>query len=1094
MPIVTSTSFSAALLSMRHVRTNVFDSRSNQLMMRRTRGLPAFGLLLLAVLPAAVSAQTAMTVTGHVSAASMPVRGASVRIDQLDLGGMTDADGRFAFIIPAARVQGQTVNLTVKYLRYRPQSVPVVLVGGALVQDFALLTGDEAPQAVPPGPTRPATTAPSPSTQQPSQTRPAPGTVPASTAAVPSRTARAISLIALATVDSTALIDLAGSANLAAALSGRIPGADISSASTLGGTSTVLVRGVHSLLGLTQPLLVVNGMVMDNSNITNATQSAGLGGFDYGGGINDLNLEDIASVSVLSGPAATMRYGGQAANGVLLVTTKNARGLHGIDVAGSQQYIRESLYRLPAYQNQYGQGLGGKFAFFNGKGGGTNDATDQSWGPALNDAPVLQASYLAARQAEVRFFTALPTNVQGFFVGGSTLATNASVQGAGESGQFRAALSNRTTSGLTPQSSITRRSAVFTGSSQATSRLSVSADLMLFVDRGENRPGTGFDQSNPVSDFAHMGRQVDLVTLASHVRDSQGRQVSWNYSGQNNPYFAVTENTNHDDRTRYASGATLSYALSDWLTASARAGTDHTSDTRNFSVGSDWMGGYPSYLGRGDFSTGGFQSDDISLSRTNVEVMLRGAPATTGSLAYVFTGGAAVRGDNLNTSVQGSDKVSSGTTAVPLAWSGNARTNLVFGGIEAQLHDYASVSATARMESSTLASQASNSTLYPAILGSIDLARMDSGGMLNGNVESFVVRAGWSRSGNDASPMLLQRLGVTSTTSAQAVAAASAPEITSGWELGGNLQMFTRRIALDVALYGEQSENLIFPSGSTFLRSGTLSNKGIEAALTIVPLRSAPDREWRVGISLARNTNVVESLSGGVSAIPLGASFGGLSVQARTGSSVGSLVGLGYLRDGSGQLVLGAGHPLPDSIAGPRVLGETEPSWIGGLSSAVRFGGMEVSVLFDAHHGGRVFSASNRAGAFAGVLAETAFRPDTGYLIAGVDAATGKANALHVSAEDYYHSLGSITERWIYDASFVKLREARLSFSLPLQLIDVLGAQSLRASLIGRNLALWSNAPNIDPETVLSSATFRGAEMGQLPTTKSIGFQLTLTP
>ena len=157
-------------------------------------------------------------------------------------------------------------------------------------------------------------------------------------------------------------------------------------------------------------------------------------------------------------------------------------------------------------------------------------------------------------------------------------------------------------------------------------------------------------------------------------------------------------------------------------------------------------------------------------------------------------------------------------------------------------------------------------------------------------------------------------------------------------------------------------------------------------------------------------------------------------------------------------------------------------------------GAFEASVLFDTHRGGKVFSASNRAGAYAGVLEETAFRPDSGYLIAGVDAATGKPNSTHVSAEDYYHSLGAITERWIYDASFVKLREARISASLPLSMIEALGAQSIRVSLIGRNLALWSAVPNIDPETVLSTSTFRGSEMGQLPSAKSVGFQLTLTP
>ena len=186
--------------------------------------------------------------------------------------------------------------------------------------------------------------------------------------------------------------------------------------------------------------------------------------------------------------------------------------------------------------------------------------------------------------------------------------------------------------------------------------------------------------------------------------------------------------------------------------------------------------------------------------------------------------------------------------------------------------------------------------------------------------------------------------------------------------------------------------------------------------------------------------------------------------------------------------------PLIDSLGGPRVLGESVPAWIGGLSSAIQYHGLAVSVLLDTHQGGRLFSASNMAGAFAGVLAETAFRPDTGLLIAGLDVATGGRNTVHVSTEDYYHSLGAITERWVYDASFVKLREARVSFTVPLQFIPALKVQSVRAAIIGRNLAMWTNTPNVDPETVLSTSTFRGAEMGQHPTAKSIGFQLSLIP
>jgi hypothetical protein len=378
-------------------------------------------------------------------------------------------------------------------------------------------------------------------------------------------------------------------------------------------------------------------------------------------------------------------------------------------------------------------------------------------------------------------------------------------------------------------------------------------------------------------------------------------------------------------------------------------------------------------------------------------------------------------------------------------------------------------------------------------LASVDLMRADSGSA-RGTVESFVLRGGWSRSGNDATAEVLQRLGVPSTVSGTTLSQISSPETTTGFEGGTTIRMLRNRVGLDVTYYNEKSENLVFGGGTAFQNTGALTNKGIEASAFVTPLR-ASGYEWSVGANFGRNENTVDAVSGGATgAMGLGPSSGGVMVQARGGSPLGALVGLRYLRDASGQLVLRNGAPLADSAAGVRVLGQSLPSWTGGLSSSIRRRGFELSVLFDTHRGGQVFSASNRAGAVSGTLAETLFRPDSGLLISGVDIATGQPNAVHVSTENYYRALGDIGERWIYDASFVKLREARLSFALPLQFFAPLRAQSVRLSIVGRNLALWTNAPNIDPETVLSTATYRGAEMGQLPTAKSVGIQLSLTP
>jgi hypothetical protein len=204
---------------------------------------------------------------------------------------------------------------------------------------------------------------------------------------------------------------------------------------------------------------------------------------------------------------------------------------------------------------------------------------------------------------------------------------------------------------------------------------------------------------------------------------------------------------------------------------------------------------------------------------------------------------------------------------------------------------------------------------------------------------------------------------------------------------------------------------------------------------------------------------------------------------------------MGFLRDGaSNQLLLRQGHPLPDTVAGARVLGNAQPRWTGGLTNSLRYQALELSVLVDVRWGGQLFSATNMLGSYSGVLAQTAFRPDTGLLVSGIDIATGKPNATHVSAQDYYHALLPIHQQWVYDASFAKLREARLTISVSPNLPGLRQGGALRASLIGRNLFLWARAPNIDPETTLSTSSFQGIELGQLPATRSLGIQLSVTP
>jgi TonB-dependent SusC/RagA subfamily outer membrane receptor len=1023
-------------------------------------------------------AQEAVTVTGHVSAASTPLRGASVRVVELDLGAVTDADGRYSFIVPSNRVRGQTVTLTARALRHRPESARITLVGGSLVQDFVLRSSTDAP-------------APDSALRAPPSER---VTVSRDASAAAARMRQQASALTSLGVDSTAFMDVAGTTDLPSALAGRLAGAEAHSATTPGGSSSLVVRGPHTIAGSAQPLYVVDGIPLDNSNVTTLAQASGRGGFDYGSAIGDLNLEDIASVQLLRGPSAAQLYGGRAANGVVLVTTRSGRGLNGFDVSASQQLTFESPLRLPEYQNTYGQGLRGLFSFFNGRGGGLNDSVSQSWGPALLGQPVPQASLTEAARAEVRTWLAHPDAVRDFFDRGRTLATNVALQGANETSQFRLSLSSRSAKGLSPENGLTRRALTFGGGTQPSARLALTANVQLYSDHGDDRPGTGFDESNPVSVFSLMGRQVDVAALREHLRDVANNQISWHYAGHDNPFFAALQNDNHDSRTRWIAGGAATYALASWLQGTARLGADHYSDTRGFTVAPGWMGGFPDYFGRGNFSTGGTQDEDVTTTATNAELFLRAAPASTSTLSYALSVGAGYRSNSLNTVTTVVDRAAVPGGTGSQSWDGDGHATFLLGAVDASLADYATATLSARSESSSLLQGSSSSQLYPAALVSVNLARANPSFSAGGAIDALRLHGGWARSGSSASPITLRQLGVTSTTLAAAQQQLAVPEVTTGWELGGDLGFTGGRAQIELAYYNERSENLLLPMATDVVRTGAVSNKGFEAQVTVVPVRS--DRlQWDVGFSYGKNTNLVESLALNVSSVPLGPTFRGVTLEARPGVALGAIVGTSYLRDASGGLLVRDGHPLPDTVAGARVLGVGQPDWIGGLHTGLRFGVLELAVLFDVRRGGQVFSASNMAAGFAGVSAETAFRPDTGLLIAGTDVVTGRANAAHVTTEDYYHALGAIGSPWVYDASFAKLREARATISVPLHRFGAFSAQRLRVSLIGRNLALWTDAPNIDPETILSNSTVvRGTEMGQLPTARSVGVQVTLTP
>ena len=1079
------------------------------------RSLAATGVLLL-LAPGAVRAQQPTTVSGRVTSGGVPLQAVVVSIPTLSIGASTDGEGRYTFTVPAS-ASGRSVVLTARRLGYQPTSVQITVAGTPVSHDFVLVAAAQQLQGI------------------------------VVTALGIERTRKALG-VAQQTVDSTMLTDNARPTNLVSALSGKIAGINVTSATTQGGSARIVIRGANSIAGNNEPLFIVDGIPIDNSNVSNSTQRTGFGGMDYGNAAQDINPDDIASVSILKGPNAAALYGSRAANGAIIITTKTGRGGRGFSVNASQQVTFESPLRLPDYQNSWGQGFEGDicgvwqrgqahfsagavpagfdyaecgFSYLDGNYGGVNDGVDESWGPRLDGTQRSQFSLTEAGAAEMRPWIAHPNNVKNYFDLGKTFITNVAAQASTDRANVRLSLTNQDVAGIVPNNQLKRVAAALNAGANVTGKFSTTGTVQYIANQGINRPGTGYDEGNPMMGFVWFGRQVDADALRDRTRDQNGNQISWNYSYHNNPYFWPFENANRDQRDRIIGVASATYKFAPWVSLSLRSGTDFYRDYRRFEIARGWIGGFSGGNAGTNFSKGGFNENNIASQETNTDFLVTASRANVlQNVGVTVNVGGNQRRNSFRTQAMGTDELvvagvysigNSAKAVNPVELFQQKRINSLYGQAEFAYSDYAFITVTGRNDWSSTLPEGNNSYFYPSVSGSFVFTQAVPQLGFNGLINYGKLRGGWSRVGNDADPYRLlatypagTQFGTVSRFAVPDTLynANLKPENTDAWEVGAELQMLDGRLTTDLTYYTKRTSNQILAAevskasgfNSAILNAGVISNKGFEAQVTAIPLRLSNGFEWETSINYGRNKNRVEELYGNLQTVALGSHWF-LSVEARKGYPYGAMFGVGYQRDeDTGKLLLRNGIPLPEPSSQKRVLGTYTPDWTGGINNTFRYKGVDFGFLVDTRQGGNIYSTGNMWGAYAGILKETEFRPDTGLLLDGIDAATGLQNTTHVRTEDYYHSLYQIQERWIYDASFVKLREARVGFDLPRSLTSPMRVSSARLSVVGRNLALWTSAPNIDPEAAFSSGNLQGIEMGQLPTARSIGFNVTLTP
>lgn len=1026
-------------------------------------------MLALAAVPMAVAAQQTGTVQGTVSdqVTRAPLSGVQVFIVGTTTGAITDQDGGFQLTgVPAGQ---QTVRAERIGYGETERQVTVPAGGTTTVQLQLSESAIGLDQIV-------------------------------VTALGVERTRREVTT-SVQSVSGEALVR-APESNLVSTLSGKVAGVHIISSNTPGGSARMVIRGVNSLTGNNQPLFVLDGIPVSNSYSTSGTR--GYNAIDYGNLISDLNPNDIQSVTVLKGANAAALYGSRAANGVVLIQTKKGTGARDLTITARADMTFDSPLKLPDYQDMYGQGSRGNF----------QATTDESWGPRMDGQLIVQPLY----GDDAAPFLPHPDNVRDFFETGRTNNTSVALATGSENSSLRLSLSNMQQEGMLPGFEQDRTTVALNGAMGLAERLRGEASLQYMKAEAANRPAQGYGEDNVMWQFLWFGRQVDTDMLRQRQRNEDGSQYNWNSRWNNNPYWTQLIDQNWDSRDRFIGGGSLTYSVTSWLDVMARAGTDMSSEHRK-DVYADGSKSVSS-------DTGAFGEDTRSRSETNMDFLMTAEVPNLEDYSINVTFGGSRRDNEFRSLGAWADSLvvpmlwdldNSAVPAITNDYREETRVNSLYGSLNFGFRNYWFIEATGRNDwSSTLPAQ-NNSYFYPSVSSSLIVSDVvDLPGVSYGKV-----RLGWAEVGNDASAYQLIDPYVADpvpfggaprfTASNQLRNSNLKPEITESWEAGAEVRFLNDRLGLDFTYYSTETSNQIVPvqispvTGFTskILNAGTISNKGIELLVDATPVMLDNGFRWDVTANFGKNNNEVVELAEGLETLTLDTYYG-VSVQARVGESYGSMYGRKYVRDSQGNIVVGDnGRPLNTSSNPHDYLGNYNPDWTGGLRNTLRYGPVSAYVQIDGQKGGAIYSLTQAYGVRSGVLIESLEgrregrtpAEGGGLIVPGVRVVDGDTvpNDIVVDAQDYWRNLTGLHEEFVHDASYVKLREVRIGFQVPQAWTNRIGLATAEIALIGRNLALWSDVPHIDPETAFNAGNVQGFEYSQTPSARTIGFSVQLT-
>ncbi len=944
---------------------------------------------------------------------------------------------------------------------------------------------------------------------------------------------------ALQEVDARQIADVTAT-NFLDNLAGQVAGVNVTTGATgVGSTSLVSIRGEASFSRNT-PLYVVDGIPIDNRAILNVTTEASQGfqEVDFGNGAPEVSPFDVANVTVLKGPAAAALYGTRASNGVILINTKSGSRAQGLGISVNSQTTLDRPFRLPEFQNRYGQGRGGKFAYVDGLGGGVNDNITFSYGPELDqgflttqyDSPVTLADGTVVRAGDRRLYTtetptptpfvSHPDNVSDFYQTGVTTHNNVAISQGFDRGDMRLSFTDLRSDSYLPGVDFGRNNVAARLNFRPNDRIRLSTSLNYANSRSDNRPAGGYGSENlNYTLIAWLGRSTALEPLRDYWQPGfEGvQQFQFNTTFFDNPYFILNENRNSFNRDRVTGYLSAAFDLTDKLEFRVRTGIDRSNEGREFRRA----------YSTNRFARGAYAENAITFSEQNTDALLTYSDKVGDVNLAVSVGGNRLdqRAEFDQTqaealTVPGVYRLTN--SAIPLVTSGNLserRINSAYGLVRAGFRESVFLDVTGRNDwSSALATSASadgTSFFYPSVGLSWIVSRdLD----LPSVVSYFQLRASGAQVGNDTDPYrtggtFLPSTPVngapTYTDQLQLPASGLRPERATAYEVGFDVRLFEERIGLDVTAYTQLNEDQILAlpapisSGyeSRVVNGGSVRAEGIEAVINVRAVRRG---DFRYDATINFNTAIARVVSlpdGKATTLAYARVYNTpgqtVFIIAEEGGRIGDMYGTGYLRNEAGQYVVNArGAFIADNTL--RKLGNYNPDFQVGFTNRLAYRNFNLSALVDWRQGGEVVSRTQALAGYSGQLAITADRPAGGILVPGVmnfgtaEAPNYRPNTTPISAEDYYISYYNREheEHNTLDATFVKLREVRLGYDFGTARLPWL--QDASVALIGRNLAMWSPIKLFDPEQFAAQGQgfVRGVEDMSYPTPRSVGLSL----